>query len=39
VESFRQLQKITKTTSDALFQGVFMPGVTDRASPRWEDHK
>ena len=31
VESYRQLQTVTKTTSDALFRGIFIQGVSEKA--------
>ncbi len=39
LESFGQLLKVTKTTSDALFQGLFITEITDRAVHLFEDRK
>lgn len=32
VETYRQLQTVTKTTSDALFRGIFIQGVSDEGA-------
>ncbi len=37
VDRFRHLLQVTKTTSDALFQGLFIPGVAEPAGESSDD--
>ena len=37
VSSFRHFREVTKTTSDALFRGLFIPEVIDKGSLSYDE--